>query len=99
MQLLTQELREQLPGLGATEKVEDPMAIVKFFTPDANWTWWATEFDGDDTFFGAVDGQFFELGYFSLSELEEVRGPWGLAIERDLYFTPTPLSKIREKCG
>ncbi len=97
MQLLTQELRDKLPALGATEKEDDPSAIVKFFTPDSNWTWFATEFDGEDTFFGAVSGAEFELGYFSLSELQELRGPFGLAVERDLYFKPSPLSQIRKE--
>ncbi len=97
MQLLTQELRDKLPALGATEKVDDPTAVVKFFTPDSSWTWFATEFDGEDTFFGAVSGAVFELGYFSLSELQELRGPFGLAVERDLYFKPTPLSQIRKE--
>jgi len=96
MQLLTQELRDKLPALGATEKVDDPSAIVKFFTPDSSWTWFATEFDGDDTFFGLVVGFEVELGYFSLSELESVRGPLGLPIERDLWFKPTPLSQLPE---
>ncbi len=97
MQLLTEELRDKLPALGATEKEDDPSAIVKFFTPDRGWTWFATEFDGEDTFFGAVSGAEFELGYFSLSELQEWRGPFGLAVERDLYFKPTPLSEIRKQ--
>ena len=55
------------------------------------------EFDQEDTFFGAVSGQVFELGYFSLRELEETTGPLGLHIERDLYFKPTPLSEIRKQ--
>lgn len=97
MQLLTQELRDKLPPLGTTEKLDDAPAIAKFFTPDSNWTWFATEFDGEDTFFGAVSGVVFELGYFSLSELQELRGPFGLAVERDLYFKPTSLSQIRKE--
>lgn len=95
MQLLTQELREKLPPLGASEKVDDPICQVKFFTPDSSWTWFGTEFDGEDTFFGAVSGAVFEIGYFSLSELEALRGPLGLPVERDLYFKSTPLSQIR----
>jgi hypothetical protein len=54
-------------------------------------------FDQKDTFFGAVSGHEFELGYFSLSELEQTTGPLSLHIERDLHFKPTPLSKIREQ--
>ena len=46
------------------------------------------------TFFGLVDGHVNELGYFSLAEIEEVTGPMGLPIERDLYFKPTTLQEI-----
>lgn len=92
--LLTKELKAKLPPLYANEKVADPVALVKFFHPFSNWTWYATEFDGEDTFYGLVNGHESELGYFSLSELESVKVK-GLPIERDLYFSPTPLSKLR----
>lgn len=96
MKLLTKELKEKLPPLGATSEEEDPMVLCKFFTPDSSWTWFAIEFDGQDTFFGFVDGHFQELGYFSLSELKELRGPFGLPVERDLYFDPKPLSEVKK---
>jgi hypothetical protein len=93
--LLTEELRRQLPALYAQEsKGGKAIAYAKFFTPDSGFTWYASEFDGEDTFFGLVDGQFKELGYFSLTELETTTGPMGLPIERDLWFKPTPLEKI-----
>ena len=94
MKLMTADLRTQLPQLYSQEEVDDPKAIAKFFTPDSNWTWYATEFDGKDTFFGLVDGFEKELGYFSLKELESIRGAFGLPIERDLWFEQTPLSEI-----
>lgn len=48
--------------------------------------------DADDIrFFGYVDGQFGELGYFHLSELESVGG---LGIERDLYFGDRTLADV-----
>lgn len=62
----------------------DALAHVKYFTPDSSWTWYATEFDGEDTFFGLVKGFEKEFGYFSLSELESAKGPMRLSIERDL---------------
>jgi hypothetical protein len=99
MKLLTKELRKQLPALGATEKQEDPQVLLKLFTPDSNWTWYVTEFDQKDTFFGLVAGFEVELGYFSLSELEATTGSLGLHVERDLYFKPTLLSEIRKKHG
>ncbi|HRZ36923.1 MAG TPA: DUF2958 domain-containing protein [Candidatus Paceibacterota bacterium] len=46
--------------------------------------------------FGWVEGLENELGYFSLAELEQVRGPGGLEIEQDLYFRPVPLSLIKD---
>ncbi len=87
MKLLTAALRKALPPLGSTEELGfDAPVIVKFFTPTSNWTWYATEFDGEDMFFGLVDGFEKEFGYFSLLEMESVRGPYGVGIERDLYF-------------
>lgn len=87
MKLLPEEIRKALPPLRSTERLGlDAPIIVKYFTPSSNWTWYATEFDGEDLFFGLVDGFDKEMGYFSLSELEAVQGPFGLGIERDLYF-------------
>jgi Protein of unknown function (DUF2958) len=97
MELLTAEIRALLPAIYAQEKIADPIVYVKFFTPDSNWTWYGTEFDGEDTFFGLVQGFEQELGYFSLSELQEYRGALGIGIERDLHFNPTPLSHLRCK--
>lgn len=95
MQLLTKELRNALPPLySGEEKGTAALALVKFFTPDAGWTWYASEFDGKDTFFGLCVGDEAELGYFSLSELENLRGKLGLPVERDLYFEPTSLDQL-----
>lgn len=90
-----QEIRDRLPALYSQEHVKDPVVQTKFFTPDSSWTWYAIEFDGEDIFFGWVEGFESELGYFSLSEMEAARGPLGLPIERDIHFQPTSLSKIR----
>ena len=96
MMLLTQANRKALPPLGATEEVpaELQVAVVKFFNPCGSWTWYAMEFDGEDTFFGLVDGIEREWGYFSLSELQSFKGPLGLGIERDLYWTPGPVPAV-----
>ena len=94
MKLLTEKNRSSLPGLYSTENVKDPIAHVKFFDPTGSWTWYATEFDGDDTFFGLVDGTHRELGYFSLKELRDAPGRFGVGIERDRHFSPCPLSGL-----
>ncbi len=104
MKLLPKEIRGQLPPLYAQDgKGGKAVAYLKLFTPDSGFTWWITEGspikdqDGNEIdfhFFGLVQGQFKELGYVSLKELEEVRGPMGLPIERDLYWQPKTLEDI-----
>jgi hypothetical protein len=95
MKLITEELRKALPPLYSQEDEKDPMVVCKFFLPITKWTWYATEFDGKDTFFGFVSGEYPELGYFSLSELENLEGLYGIGVERDMYFEPVRLSTIR----
>lgn len=95
MKLLTQEIRNRLPKLGETDNQEDPIVQVKFFCPWNHWTWLAYEFDGEDIFFGFVKGDYDEFGTFALSEMESVRGPIKLGIERDINFTPKPLSQCK----
>jgi DUF2958 family protein len=98
MLLLTQAIRQKLPPLyGNEEKGTDALAIVKFFTPDSGWTWYASEFDGDDLLFGLAVGVEPELGYFRLSELQSIRGALGLPVERDRFYKPTPLRELLEK--
>ena len=95
MKLINNEIIKKIPKLYEQDgKGLDAIAYIKFFTPDSNWSWYVTEFDGKDIFFGLVDGFEKELGYFSLAELEGVKGPLGLKIERDLYFKPTKLKDL-----
>ncbi|MFZ4641638.1 MAG: DUF2958 domain-containing protein [Nodosilinea sp.] len=95
MELLPKTIRQTLPTLYSQEEVEDPIAQVKFFHPLSTFRWYVIEFDGEDLFFGLVQGLEEELGYFSLSELESVK-VLGLPIERDLHFLPQPLSALRQ---
>lgn len=89
MKLLSDDLRAKLPRLYAQEHEANPIVYAKFFLPSTGWTWYVTEGgpEGDDyLFFGFVVGLESEWGYFLLSELERVRSPLGLAVERDLSF-------------
>lgn len=96
MKLITKELEElfkQYPlgsqdGLGGNAKV-----IAKFFNPTGAGTWLITEAekieDGDYRIFGYCHlgySDLAEFGYVMLSELEEIKLPFGLKIERDLYM-------------
>jgi hypothetical protein len=93
-ELLPQELREKFPKPGETAEHTNPIVQAKFFYPDFPWTWYAIEFDGDDIFYGFVDGDVGEFGTFSLRELMQTRGKLGCEIERDLYFTPIPIRDV-----
>ena len=95
MRLMTEEIRRRLPPLGSQDgKGGDAVVHLKCFVPWGTFTFYITEFDGDDTMFGLVDGFEMELGYVSLSELEAIRGPMGLTVERDLHWLPTTLREI-----
>ena len=95
MKLLTDELIQTIPVLYEQDGVENKVAYIKFFTPDAQWTWYAMEYDKNkELFFGLVYGLEKELGYFSLYELENSKGPLGLSIERDIYFEPTSVKEL-----
>ncbi len=97
MMLLTPDLRERLLANGRKRKV-DHVPVVKFFNPIGAGTWLATELEDDgDQLFGLADLGFPELGYWSLSEMQALRLPFGLGIERDLYFEGAfPLSIYAE---
>jgi len=94
MELLTNEIRRRLPKLYATTTDRDPVLHVEFFSPWSSQTWWASEFDGQDIFYGLYEHFDTEWCFFSLKELEAIRGPEGLRIVRDPKFTPDFASRI-----
>jgi|SRR6266511_294849 len=95
MKLLPEEVRAQIPTLHATDDDPDPMACCKLVTPWTSWTLYVIEFDGEDDIYGYATGtQFPELGCSGLREIEAVKGPARLRIERDLYFKPCRLSQV-----
>lgn len=94
MILITDELRKQLlaNGRASIEKEGgvDHAPVVKLFTPWAGATWLLSELDPNnpDIAFGLCDlgvGEP-ELGYVTIGEIESLKGPGGLKVERDLHF-------------
>jgi hypothetical protein len=98
MTLLLDEHRERLLANGrfnfdrrnAGEKEFNFMPVVKLFNPCGAATWLLSELDPEDhdIAFGLCDLGFGfpELGNVSIEELESVKGPLGIGIERDLHF-------------
>jgi hypothetical protein len=92
--LMTKELEKTLAKypIGSQDgKGMDAKVLVKYFNPCGAGTWLITEGekqeDGSWLLFGYCHIFEWEWGYVSLSELESVRLPFGLSIERELYAT------------
>ena len=90
MKLITKEIMGKLKSNPKDNADNKPW--LKLFNPAGSGTWLISEIDdNNDTMFGLCDlghGSP-ELGYVSLKELESLKLPFGLKIERDMYFEPT----------
>ena len=96
--LLTKADVAKLPPLCSQDgKGDDAVVYVKFFCIVNNMRWWATEYDSDQgLFFGYVTGgDFDELGYFSLAEMEGCKRGNLPLIERDAHFKPMTLGEVK----
>ena len=96
MKLLTKELEEIFAKypLGSQENLGGKAKVIaKFFNPVGVGTWLILEADklenGDYEMYGYAnlgDDEMAEFGYVNLSELQNLKLPLGLTIERDLYM-------------
>ena len=99
MSLISKDLINKLkiPKLYETENILNPICQIKLFTPDSIWEWYIIEISIDmDICYGYTKGFEGELGYFSLNELDEIRGNLGLKVEIDSSFTPISLASVRK---
>lgn len=99
MKLITKALSRRLAQLGSQDDKSDPIVVTKFFNPAGVGTWYVIAYQPEDhTCFGYVTGlDYDELGYFSMTELENFRSkPLGVGIERDLSFSEKRLSEIKD---
>lgn len=98
--LINSDLKKTFAQIGTQAEVADPIIIAKFFNPCGSQTWYAISYDEtSNCCFGFVTGMFEdELGYFSIDELESQHlPPFGMRIERDVFFNPCHLSKIKSE--
>lgn len=87
-----------LPKLYSQDgKGKDAIVQVKLFNPCGVGTWYLTEYDPKERVaFGWCDlgdPDCAEFGYISIEELEGIRLPFGLSIERDIHWKPAPLKE------
>lgn len=78
-------------------KGDEATVFVKIFDPVGSWTWFITEWDGEDTCFGLVKGHETELGYMGLEEMASVAGRLGIGLEIDVHFLPKTLGQVNRK--
>lgn len=96
MQLMPEELKEVFKEypIGSQENLGGQAKVIaKYFNPMGIGTWLITEADkkenGDYEMFGYCnlgDDDMAEFGYVMLSDLENIKLPFGMGIERDLYL-------------
>ena len=93
MKLLTEEIKisfKKYPLYSQDGKGMDSVVLVKYFNPCGAGTWLITEAEeqenGDWLLFGYCHIFCWEFGYLLLSELQNLKLPFGLKIERDLYI-------------
>ncbi len=111
MMLITKEVEKAAKTypLGSQDgKGEDAVAWLKFFNPVGRYTFYVTEaaqeeYDhGPDwTFYGWCESNLGpdcdEWGYNTLGEIQSVKLPFGMGIERDRHFTPETVAAIKSR--
>ena len=94
----TSEQLNQLPRLYETEKIRPEDKIIHMHFQVDQCHWWVFEWDGDDTFFGFVLlhgwNQYAEFGYFTLSDLKEVKAGGWLEVVNDPFWIPTAAKDV-----
>jgi len=89
MKLLTKDIEKKAKSQYEKGSDLDQMVVAKFFNPSGLGTWYLMNIGEDgDYCWGIVDLFEIEMGSFSLNDLKEIKLPFGLKIERDLYFAP-----------
>jgi len=96
MKLLTKTIEKKLRKNSANQYKTSNKAVLKVFNPSGSQSWYLSELDDNNVAFGIchLGNDTPEYGYVSLTELQELKGGYGLGMERDMYFDTTSLPEI-----
>lgn len=98
MVLMTKKIKERAEKQYKQGSSLKQMIVAKFFDPCGNFTWYLMNKDPEDTYcWGIVDGFAIEMGSFDIQELQEYKGPLGIGIERDKFWTPITAKELWTK--
>lgn len=85
--LLKKELEQLIKNYNEQDGSKQFKAVVKLFNPTGIGTWYLSELNPDTNIaFGLSCLHEKELGDVSLDEMQELKLPLGLSIEKDRYF-------------
>jgi hypothetical protein len=100
MKLFTKEVDKQLfAQYPKGSDIDNQMVVAKIFNPYGRGVWYLLNSDPEDPdyIWAIVDLFEPEMGSVSRSELQTVKvPPFGLGLERDIYFTPKPAKEVFE---
>ena len=104
MKLITKDIEKELEKhpLYSTDGQKEKDVIVKFFNPYGGGRWYVCEGekqeDDDWLFFGLVELFEREFWYFTLSELQAIKTPYNLGIERDKDYKGKIVDGVVTRC-
>lgn len=84
---------EQMPSLGSTAGEQDPIAWLRFYTPEYWVRWYGIEHWGENMFLGLAIQEVSPVT-FDLSKLVEYEKNADLKVEWDRDFKPCRLSEL-----
>ena len=95
---MTKAIQEQAEKQYDEGSDMEQKVVAKYFDPMGSWKWFLMNKKKDDSYcWGIVKGFEVEMGSFSIDELEGIKLPFGLGIERDTLFEPMKASKVWEQ--
>ena len=98
MKLMTKAIKKQAEKQYELGSDMNQKVVAKYFNPAGTGTWYLMNTEpGSDYAWGIVDLFAVEMGSFRISELESIKLPFGLGIERDLLFEPMKAKDVCDK--
>tara|TARA_R110002051_G_scaffold174602_1_gene244806 strand:- start:4544 stop:4918 length:375 start_codon:yes stop_codon:yes gene_type:complete len=102
MKLITPELERRFSEAKEDTALDQTLFLAKFLNPCGNEVWYASEYDAKTNMcYGYVTGREYadDWEFFSIPELEARKLPFGLSIQRELYFEEITLEEVLNPIG
>ena len=95
---MTKEIQEKAEKQFDKGSDMEQMVVAKYFDAMGGWKWFLMNKKKDDSYcWGIVKGFEVEMGSFSIDELESIKLPFGLGIERDTLFEPMKAKDVWDR--